>query len=168
MIIRKETPEDIGPIRDVNISAFKVSHEADLIESIRKSATSLLSLVAEQNGQVVGHILFSPVRLDGSDKKLVLYGLGPMAVMPEWQKQGIGSRLVSDGLKRSAESGVDAVVVLGHPDFYPRFGFKTSRIYGIESEYNVPDNFFMVIELENDCLKGTGGTIKYHDAFNAV
>ncbi len=168
MSIRKETPVDVAGIRKINTDAFGTSGEADFVEALREKASPLISLVAEKDGQLVGHIFFSPVQLAGCEKELALFGLAPMAVLPEWQKKGIGSKLVKEGLRRCTASGFDAVVVLGHPDFYPRFGFETSRIYGIKSEYDVPDNLFMVIELKKDSLKDVSGTIQYHEVFHAM
>ena len=167
IIIRKETQKDIPMIRGILIDAFKSNGEADLVETLREEASDFISLVAEHisTGYLAGHILFTPVDLDGGDNTLVLYGLGPMAVLPECQKQGIGSLLVSTGLKECKKAGIHAIVVLGHPDFYPRFGFVKARKHGIQYEYDVPDNLFMAIELKTGSLSGMSGIARYHDAF---
>ena len=124
MNIRFEDSEDKSGIRHINIEAFDSDAEANLIDALRESAIPIISLVAEENGQLVGHILFSPVTLDGNKPNISIAGLGPMAVLPDWQNQGIGSRLVEEGLKQCKRSGYEVVVVLGHPNYYPRFGFS--------------------------------------------
>ncbi len=127
----------------------------------------MLSLVAEGNGIVVGHILFSPVSL--SDRPgLNMMGLAPMAVTPERQRQGIGSVLVRHGLDRCRELGVGAVVVLGHPGFYPRFGFVPAAQFGIDCEYKVSREAFLVVELQPGYLRDISGTVRYHAAFSVV
>jgi putative acetyltransferase len=134
------------------------------VDRLRRQAKPILSLVAESDGAIVGHILFSPVSLAGSSG-LKLMGLAPMAVAPGHQMQGVGSALVREGLERCRQSGVAAVVVLGHPEYYPRFGFLPSVRFGIGSEYDVPEEAFMAIELQPGALEHAGGTIRYHPAF---
>jgi putative acetyltransferase len=165
MHVRPEATTDIGAIRDVNNAAFETSVEADIVDALRPDSKPLISLVAEEQGRVVGHILFSKVTLvNGPD--ILLMGLGPMAVIPEYQRQGIGSVMVSHGLKQCGEIGARGVVVLGHPAFYPRFGFLPASQFGLRSEYDVPDDVFMAIELEPGALKDVVGTVAYADAFN--
>lgn len=168
MNIREEQATDLDQIWQVNTAAFVTEVEARLINMLRDSGCPFLSLVAELDNKVVGHILFTPVTLTGTENTLKLMGLAPMAVLPEYQNQGIGSQLVEAGLERCRVLGYDAVVVLGHPQFYPRFGFVPSVNYGIKSEYDVPDNVFMIIELVSGSLKNQTGIIQYHDAFNKV
>lgn len=168
MIIRAEKRADYQNIRTVNIKAFGSSSEADIVDRIRLEDIEFISLVAERDGKIVGHILFSPVTLEGYESELKLMGLGPMAVLPESQNKGIGSKLVSAGLKVCGNKSCDAVVVLGHPNYYPRFGFRPSIEYGIICEYDVPDDTFMVKELNPGVLKGKKGTIKYHPLFNEL
>lgn len=168
MKIRTETPDDYRSIRKIHTAAFKSDKEADLVNTLRDSGLPLCSLVAEADSFLTGHILFSPVRLEGCDEDLIIYGMGPLAVRPEFQKQGVGSALVAEGLKACGRAGIDSVVVLGHPDYYPRFGFEPSRKYKIQCEYDVPDHFFMILELTKGCLKHAKGTIRFHEAFNAV
>ena len=165
--IRDERPGDVDAVRAVNRAAFETSEEADLVDALRRAASPLISLVAEAGDAVVGHIMFSPVTLAGADA-LTLMGLAPMAVLPARQRQGIGSRLVSAGLERCREANAAAVVVLGHAEYYPRFGFIPASRLSLRSEYDVPDDVFMVCELQPGRLQGRAGTIRYHAAFGSL
>ena len=167
MNIRFEQPDDIEKIRKVHLEAFETDTEANLVDALRNTDVKLISLLAEEDSEVIGHILFSPVALDG-DNKIKVMGLAPMAVLPGWQRKGIGSRLIDEGLEACKKAGYGAVVVLGHPDYYPRFGFVPSVNYGIKSEYEVPPEVFMVKEMQEGILKVAGGTVKYHKVFNEV
>jgi putative acetyltransferase len=167
MIIRDEGPNDYPAVHTVNASAFETPAEATLVEVLRKEAYPVISLVAEENGAVMGHIMFSPVTLsDHADLKIM--GLGPMAVLPTHQGRGIGTALVKTGQEKCGNLGFGAVVVLGHTWFYPRFGFTPSARYGIRCEYDVPEDVFMVLELQPGFLQGVSGMIKYHAAFNDI
>jgi len=168
MTIRLEKPEDIPAIRIVNERAFGGAAEADLVDALRRNGKATISLVAEDDGRVVGHILFSPVAIETSERELVGVGLAPMSVIPERQNQRIGSLLVEDGLRRCREDGHPFVVVLGHPEYYPRFGFVPASRFGIKSEYDVADEVFMVMELQEGALSGCAGVVKYQPEFNEV
>lgn len=168
MIIRLEKPEDQIGIRHINTEAFDTDAEANLIDALRKSGIPLISLVAEQNGELVGHILFSPVTLEADNYSISIAGLAPMAVAPAFQKREIGSMLVEEGLKYCEKAGYAAVVVLGHPDYYPRFGFIPSVNYGIKSEFDVPAEVFMAKELRKGALADCNGIVKYHKVFNQL
>jgi putative acetyltransferase len=138
------------------------------VDALRSRAKDTISLVAEQGGEIVGHIMFSPVSLAGGAERraeLKLLGLAPMAVAPSQQREGVGSALVRTGLEQCRRQGVAAVVVLGHPAYYPRFGFVPAARYGIDSEYDVPQEAFMLLELSPGALRGATGPIRYHDAF---
>ena len=163
--IRPETKKDIAKIRKINAAAFDTEAEADIVDSLRKSSATIISLVAEVDGKLVGHILFSPVSLSGSRSKVKIAGLAPMAVLPEFQNKGIGSELVKQGLNRCVAKGFKAAVVLGHPDFYPRFGFEPAAKFGIKCEFDVPAEAFMIRELQKDGLSGCRGTVQYHRSF---
>jgi putative acetyltransferase len=167
MLIRIEEPKAYSAVHAVNESAFETPAEANLVEILRKEAHPVISLVAEHDGTIVGHILFSPVSLSGY-AELRIMGLGPMAVAPEHQKKGIGSALVRAGLKKCNELDYGAVIVLGHTMYYPRFGFSPSVRYGIRCQYDVSQEAFMVTELLPGYLQGASGTIQYHPAFNNV
>jgi putative acetyltransferase len=162
--IRPECPADFDAIRHVNRRAFGKDQEADLVDALRANDAVLLSLVATLDDQVVGHILYSPVMLGRTTGA----GLGPMAVLPEYQLQEIGSRLVTTGNESLKENGFPFVVVLGHPEFYPRFGFTPASALGITCQWDVPDDVFMVLVLDESKKAGVAGLAKYRDEFLAV
>jgi putative acetyltransferase len=165
MVIRSERAGDVAAIRAVNRAAFDTPTEADLVDALREQApAAILSLVADEGGAIAGHILFSPVTLSGNTDVKIM-GLAPMAVRPDAQRRGIGSALVRAGLEHCAQADYDAVVVLGHADYYPRFGFAPASRFAIASEYDVADEVFMALELKPAALAGKSGTIRYHPAF---
>ena len=167
MRIRTEQTPDASQIREVTVAAFNGESEASLVDLLRKGAEPLISLVAEDGGLIVGHLMFSPVTLASGETFLAM-GLAPMAVLPAKQRQGIGSALVERGLEECRLMGMAAVVVLGHPAFYPRFGFVPASHFGLRCEYEVPDEAFMAVELRESALKGKKGTVRYHHAFTLV
>jgi len=166
-LIRVEEKNDCAAVHTLNSSAFETSAEANLVDALRKEAEPIISLVAEEDNKIVGHIMFSPVTLSGNPDVNIM-GLAPMAVNPKYQRKGIGSALVNAGLEQCKEVGFNAVVVLGHPGYYPRFGFKPSSQFDIECEYDVPEGVFMVMELLPGYLHGMSGIIRYHEAFSNV
>lgn len=168
IVIRAETIEDQSEIRRVNELAFARPNEADLVDALREKAAPIISLVATLDEKVVGHIFFSPVTVGSERAAITAMGLAPMAVLPEYQNQGIGSQLVREGLKECRRLGHDIVVVLGHPEYYPRFGFVRASLKGLRSEYDVRDEVFMVAELKADALGGRHGLVKYHPEFGKV
>ena len=151
----------------MNVAAFPAPDEADLVEALRAEAEPIVSLVAEDDGVIVGHILFSPVTLDGHSE-LKLMGLAPMAVLPDLQRGGIGSALVKAGLEACRQLGSIGVIVLGHAAYYPRFGFVPASRFCIDSEYEVPDESFMAMELTPGALAGKSGRARYHAVFAAL
>jgi putative acetyltransferase len=165
MLIRPETPADKLGIQTVNQAAFQNDQEAMLVDKLRETANPIVSLVAEESAVIIGHILFTPVHLL-TNPELSIMGLGPMAVEPTRQNTGIGAALVAEGLKQCKTIGVEAIVVLGHPDYYPRFGFVKASKHGIECAYDAPDEAFMALELQPEALKNNKGPVEYHEAFD--
>ena len=147
MDIRLETNEDIATIRTVNDLAFGREGEGRLVDALRARGAVICSLVAAEGGAVVGHVLFTPAVLDGEESHMDVAGLGPVAVLPEFQRRGIGDALIRAGLALCREQGYPLAVVLGHPDYYPRFGCRPSRPLGIRWEHDAPEAAFMVMEL---------------------
>ncbi len=168
MIIRAEREEDYSQVRRVNELAFGQPQEADLVEALRRSARPYISLVAVADGEVVGHIFFSPVTIHSEDSVFEAIGLAPLAVLPEHHNLGVGSALTRRGLEECRRAGGEIVVVLGHPNYYPRFGFYPASLKGLTCEYDVPDEHFMVTELVEGALAGRRGLVKYHPAFASV
>lgn len=164
MIIRNETESDFEAISIVTETAFRtlpVSNHTEqfIIKALRKAKALNVSLVAEIDGQVVGHIAFSPVTV--SDGSLDWHGLGPLSVLPEYQKQGIGGALVNEGLSRLKALGSRGCVLVGYPAFYQRFGFRNtpSLIYA-----GIPQEFFQVLPFDTEIPRGS---IVFHEGFSA-
>lgn len=165
MQIRDEKESDRDVVYAVNMSAFETPSEADLVDALRQQAQPVVSLVAEEDGEVIGHIMFSPVSLS-NHPNLKVMGLAPMAVASAHQRKGTGSALVRAGLDRCRQLDFVAVVVLGHPEYYPRFGFSPASQFGIDSEYDVPAEVFMAMELRPGVLSGKTCRVRYHPAFD--
>jgi putative acetyltransferase len=138
------------------------------VDALRENARPYISLIAARDGEVGGHIFFSPVSIESEEESFAAMALAPMAVLPEYQNQGIGSKLVREGLRECQRIGENIVVVLGHPRYYPRFGFMPASLKGLRSEYDVPDEVFMVAELTPGALNGRRGLVKYHPEFSRV
>jgi putative acetyltransferase len=166
--IRHEQPEDIAAVRHVHERAFGRPDEARLVDALRAAGKVALSLVAEEDGRVVGHILFSPVTLTSGEHALAGVGLGPMAVLPERQRRRIGALLVQAGLTACRKAGHAYVVVLGHPEYYSRFGFVPASRYNIRSAYEAPDEAFMIVAIQQAVLCDRGGLIRYPPEFDSV
>jgi putative acetyltransferase len=168
IVVRAETTEDQLSVRRVNELTFGQRTEADLVDALREKAWPYISLVATLGDEIVGHIFFSPVSIESERDIFTAMGLAPMAVLPEHQNQAIGTQMVWEGLKECVRIGYDVVVVLGHPNYYPRFGFTPAAAKGLRSEYDVPDEVFMVAELRPSALGGRWGLVKYHPEFAKV
>ena len=164
MRIRREESQDVQQIRTINAAAFGTDAEANIVDALRSEAADVISLVAEDDSQVVGHIMFSPVHVVGA-AGLRATALAPMAVIPQRQRLGIGSALVKAGLEECRRSGADAVFVVGHPSYYPRFGFSPASGFGFQCEFDVADDAFMAAELLPRALSGRAGTVYFHEAF---
>lgn len=165
MDIRVEKPEDVNAIHQLNRKAFGRENEAILVDQLRGIA-SMFSFVAVQSAQIVGHLFFSPIAVNGQcSSNLLILGLAPVAVLPSYQRQGIGSLLIQRGLEVCTQSSCDAVVVLGDRKYYSRFGFVSASSHGLRCEYDVPDEAFMVLELNRGALQDCSGTVQYRSEF---
>ncbi len=162
--IREERREDTHAIRLVHEQAFAGPTEANLVHMLRMGNKAPVSLVAADGEKVVGHILFSPITIDPPVPSIRGIGLAPIAVVPGYQEQGIGGRLVQEGLRACHRQRYDVVVVLGDPHYYSRFGFVRARTYGLENEYGADDEF-MVMELRAGRLKQVHGTVRFQAEF---
>lgn len=168
MIIRPEAPGDAAAVRVVNERAFGQPAEADLVDALRRGCDDALSLVATDE-DVVGHILFTPVLVDGAAPSLAGMGLAPMSVLPEHQRRGVGSSLVRHGLDALRERGCPFVVVVGHPDYYLRFGFVPASKHGFLSQWQgIPDDVFMALILNPSAMGGVRGVARYRPEFDAA
>lgn len=165
--IRPETGQDQKAIWSVNRAAFGGDAEANLVDALRDGGFVEVSLVAEVNGEIVGHILFSRLSIVTKVATLDALSLAPMAVLPNHQRQGIGSRLVEAGLEACRESGHRIVAVLGHPEFYPRFGFSAERARRLESPFGGGEAW-MALELVPSALDGIEGRVEYSPLFVAL
>ena len=166
LTIRTEGEKDYERVYEINKLAFQQEDESKLIENIRKGENFIpeLSLVAEIDNQIVGHILFSKIQIIGSSVFESL-ALAPMAVIPDLQKQGIGTALINKGMKKAKEMGFDSIIVLGHSEYYPKFGFLKASKWNITCPFEVPDEAFMAIELTEKAFDGKSGIVKYPDEF---
>ena len=165
VVIASERAPDIPMIRAVHSEAFETEAEARLVDQLRERADPFLSLVARFGDVVVGHILFTPVRLaDGG--KAGLLGLAPMAVLPAFQRQGIATKLVEAGLDAAREMGARGVVVLGLAGYYPRFGFRPAADFDLSNEFGASADQFAALELVPDGLTNASGQVRYHPAFS--
>ena len=162
--IREEHHEDIAAIREVNRRAFGQEQEANLVEALRSNGAALLSLVAILNGQVVGHIMYSPITVGG----VTGAALAPMSVLPEHQRNGIGSKLIETGTQKLKAAGQPFIIVLGHADYYPRFGFVPANTHGVTCEWEVPAEVFMLLVLDQAKMQGVSGLAKYRHEFSTV
>jgi putative acetyltransferase len=163
--IRTEEPADVEVIHSIHQSAFPTEAEARLIDRLREDRKLTLSLIAEAKDRVVGHVAFSPVSIDPQSPAQRGVGLGPVAVLPEWQGTGIGEKLITRGIEDCRRDGYSFVVVLGEPEYYERFGFRRASLFGLGNEYGVDDPF-MVLELRLDGLPKVPGTVRYVQVFS--
>ena len=167
-VVRKETDEDSLAIRTVIKVAFGQVNEADLVDALRKAGALTLSAVAVLEGEIVGHIAFSPATIEGASGKFDALAFAPIAVRPDCQRQGIGSALIRWGLDECRRMGHGVVIVVGRPGYYPRFGFIAASARGIQCPFPVPPETFILLELFPDALGGRSGTVKYRPEFEQV
>jgi putative acetyltransferase len=168
--IRLEEKDDQDAIYTIHAVAFNTDGEARIVNTLRENCNPFISLVADVSGQVVGHVLFTPVQLlTEKGRTLEGMGLAPLAVLPEYQHRGIGSALCEVGLASMKNLGITYVVVLGHPDYYPRFGFEPAVDLGIRCAYrDVPPKAFMIKIFDDKALDGVTGIVKYRPEFDEV
>ena len=165
--IRPEKPKDIISVRSINEQAFCQPAEADIVDKLRPICPATLSLVAEDSGCVVGHVFFTPATVESETGTIEGMGLAPMAVLPGRQRQGIGSNLVEHGLKILRERGCPFVIVLGHREYYRRFGFEPASRYGLKCQWEgVPDEAFVVLIFDEQVMAGLSGVARYRDEFD--
>lgn len=170
--IRQEIEKDYKISEFVVERAFKDEKYSDhkeqfLVAKLRKSDGFIpeLSLVAELGGEIIAHIMLTKIFIENGEKKYESLALAPVSVLPEYQNKGIGSKLIIESLRIAKEIGFKSVIVLGHDKYYPRFGFKRASIWGIKALFDVSDEFFMALELENESLSGVTGTVVYGKEF---
>ena len=164
--IRPEQSGDIAAVRTINETAFSQPTEAAIVDALRNACPDLVSLVAVEDHEILGHIFFSPVSVSGGREVTQGMGLAPMAVLPDRQHQGIGSMLVEAGIETMRERNCPFIIVLGHPEYYPRFGFVPASQYSLSCQWDgVPDEAFMVLVLDEDAMVGVSGTARYRDEF---
>jgi len=165
--IREEQAGDVGAVRKVNESAFGQPEEAGIVDKLRDACDDVLSLVAVGDGKVVGHILFSPATIEGEQGVIQGMGLAPMAVLPEHQRNGIGSKLIGSAVDILRDRQCPFVIVLGHAEYYPRFGFEPASKHGIKSQWEgIPDEAFMLLVLNESAMQGVAGIARYRNEFD--
>jgi putative acetyltransferase len=161
--IRNEKKDDYNDIRNINELAFNQKNEGKLVDDLRKKSdfNHLFSLVAETKGRIVGHILSYPIKIKNEKEEFIVLSLAPMAVHPDFQNKGIGSKLIKRGLEAAKKTGYNAVIVVGHSNYYPRFGFSPASKWNIKLPIECPDDVFLAIELKKDSLKNVSGLVEF-------
>ena len=164
IVIRREQAADVAAIREIHRQAFGQEQEGAIVDSLRAHGAAQLSLVAIDGDRLIGHILYSPAHVGD----IAGAGLGPMAVLPEYQRNGVGSLLVEAGNEQLRDAGCPFIVVVGHPEFYPRFGFTPASALGLSCEWPVPDEVFMGLILDEARMRGVTGAATYRPEFSSV
>jgi len=170
IIIRKETPDDFQQVARVIEMAFRQKSESALVEKLRHNSNynANLSIVAEYNGNVIGHILFFPIAIRTGETRIESLALAPLSISPEFQKMGVGGRLIQEGLRKAREIGYTSAVVLGHPGHYAKFGFVPASTWGITAPFEVAGDAFMGIELVEGALIHAAGAVEYPEEFSEL
>jgi putative acetyltransferase len=168
--IRPEVPADIPAIFEVNYQAFAHYDEARLVDALRDASifNPELSLVAVHGDRIIGHIMFPPVTIESPGTSTPAVALAPLVVHPDFQCLGVGAALIEEGLKVCRTLGHRIVIVIGHPGYYPRYGFIRARENGLEAPFTVADDVFMVLALDDGALDGVEGMVKYPVEFDAI
>ena len=161
-VVEERTRHRVG-IRKLNRAAFGGNEEENLVDRLRKDGEFIASLVAVAGNDVVGHVLFSRLDVRGAGRTVNSVALAPLAVLPDWQRRGIGTRLTMSGLALCRSRGVEAVFVLGHPAYYPRFGFSAEKARAVTAPFGGDE--FMALEIRRGVLDGGGLTLRYPPAF---
>lgn len=170
--IREELEKDYVVVERLTEEAFKSAEHSDgtehlLVGRLRKSDGFIkeLSLVAEDNGEIIAHLMLTKARINGADKSVETLALAPVSVLPEYQGKGVGTNLINVALESARKLGYKSVIVLGHDKYYPKFGFVSASKHGIKAPFDVPDEAFMVKELNDGNLIGVSGTVEYAKEF---
>lgn len=172
ILVRKELEKDYKTVELLVEEAFKDAEYSDhmehvLVSKLRRGNNFIegLSLVAEKEGEIVGHILLTKADIENDENKYETLALAPVSILPKYQGIGIGSELIKEGMRIAKELGYNSIIVLGHDKYYPRFGFKRAGEWGIKSPFEVPDENFMAIELNEEALKNINGVVRYASEF---
>ena len=170
IIIEAETEDDYEQITRLHLEAFDGDGEAKLVQKLRRTPIyiSNLSLVAKYENKIIGHVLFYPIKIKNDKIESNSLALAPISVFPKFQRKGVGSKLIQKGLEEAKKFGFNSIIVVGHSEYYPRFGFEKASKYGISAPFNVPENAFFAIELEKNGLKNCNGIVEYPKEFMGV
>lgn len=170
IVIRPEQQEDIPDIYQLNLTVFGQDTEAKLVDHVREGPNFIpaLSLVASSDERIVGYILFSRIVITNGDSRYESLALAPMVVHPEYQRQGIGAKLITHGLQKATDMGFNSVLVLGHEYYYPKFGFVPAVKWNIRAPFEVPAEVFMARELVPNALINVSGTVEYPVEFSVI
>lgn len=172
LTIREEEIKDYNEVEKVVEESFKTAEFSDkdehnLVRRLRNSNEFIkeLSLIVEEENKILGHVLLTKALINGEDTSFEALALAPLAVLPEYQKSGIGKKLMNKAIERARELGYKSIVVLGHEKYYPKFGFEKASKYGVKAPFEVPDEAYMILELLPGGLNGVSGIVEYSKAF---
>lgn len=168
MKVRAEIPADSPAIRAIHLLAFPTPQESELVDRLRNNGAASLSMVAEYQRAVIGHVLFSPVQLGEGPAAVDGLGLAPVGVLPHRQKQGVGTLMISEALRKLAADKCPFVVVLGDPAFYARFGFRPAREFGVHCKWEALADAFMLLPIDIDRVSRASGLARYRDEFDSL